>query len=390
MGGCSVPAPHDVNPREPRTARSGEPSDMLQDTTETPITMPPSMLRLLAPTLLFLFALSQMGCGSDAQSRAAEAPAETASAVPVEVAPVAVGEAAAFYSGTAALEAEEEATVVARVGGVVEEILVDEGTAVRAGQALARLDDERLRLERERAEVELAKLERVYERTQTMHAKQLVSAERFEQIRSDYETQQVARDLAQMQLEYATVRAPIGGVVSARHIKTGNMIRENDPAFRVTDFDPLRAVMHVPERGLNKLREGQTATLRFDALPGEVFTGRVTLISPTVDPETGTFRAIVEVRDPSRQVKPGLFGRVRIQYDQRDNALLIPKQAVLEEDNESAVFVVQDSLAVRRTVTTGYANGDQIEILDGVAEGEQVVTTGQATLQDSARVEVIN
>jgi membrane fusion protein (multidrug efflux system) len=303
---------------------------------------------------------------------------------------VAVGEAAAFYSGTAALEAEEEATVVARVGGVVEEILVDEGAAVRAGQALARLDDERLRLERERAEVELAKLERVYERTQTMHAKQLVSAERFEQIRSDYETQQVARDLAQMQLEYATVRAPIGGVVSARHIKTGNMIRENDPAFRVTDFDPLRAVMHVPERELNKLREGQTATLRFDALPGEVFTGRVTLISPTVDPETGTFRAIVEVRDPSRQVKPGLFGRVRIQYDQRDNALLIPKQAVLEEDNESAVFVVQDSLAVRRTVTTGYANGDQIEILDGVAEGEQVVTTGQATLQDSARVEVIH
>jgi len=301
-----------------------------------------------------------------------------------------VGEAAAFYSGTAALEAEEEATVVARVGGVVEEILVEEGAAVRAGQALARLDDERLRLERERAEVELAKLERVYERTQTMHAKQLVSAERFEQIRSDYETQQVARDLAQMQLEYATVRAPIGGVVSARHIKTGNMIRENDPAFRVTDFDPLRAVMHVPERELNKLREGQTATLRFDALPGEVFTGRVTLISPTVDPETGTFRAIVEVRDPSRQVKPGLFGRVRIQYDQRDNALLIPKQAVLEEDNESAVFVVQDSLAVRRTVTTGYANGDQIEILDGVAEGEQVVTTGQATLQDSARVEVIN
>jgi len=276
------------------------------------------------------------------------------------------------------------------VGGVVEEILVEEGAAVRAGQALARLDDERLRLERERAEVELAKLERVYERTQTMHAKQLVSAERFEQIRSDYETQQVARDLAQMQLEYATVRAPIGGVVSARHIKTGNMIRENDPAFRVTDFDPLRAVMHVPERELNKLREGQTATLRFDALPGEVFTGRVTLISPTVDPETGTFRAIVEVRDPSRQVKPGLFGRVRIQYDQRDNALLIPKQAVLEEDNESAVFVVQDSLAVRRTVTTGYANGDQIEILDGVAEGEQVVTTGQATLQDSARVEVIN
>jgi membrane fusion protein (multidrug efflux system) len=308
----------------------------------------------------------------------------------VEVASVEVGEASAFFSGTASLEAEDEATVVARVGGVVEEIFVEEGTPVQAGQALARLDDERLRLEVERANVELAKLERVYERTQKMYDKQLVSAEQFEQIRSDFETQKVARDLAQMQLEYATVRAPISGVVSTRHIKAGNMIRENDPAFRVTDFDPLRAVMHVPERELNKLREGQMATLQFDALPGEVFSGRVKLISPTVDPETGTFRAIVEVRDPSRQVKPGMFGRVRIQYDQRMGALLIPKQAVLEEDDESAVFVVRDSMAIRRVVTTGYTSDDRIEILDGVAEGERIVITGQATLQDSAKVEVIN
>ena len=367
---------------------------MTMTPTPQPVSFPfQGRVRLLfasIPMLLIFVAMSVSGCSSDAQSKDADAPEETTTAVPVETASVDVGEAAAFFSGTASLEAEEEATVVARVGGVVEEILVEEGTSVRAGQALARLDDERLRLEVERATVEFAKRERIYERTQTMHEKQLVSAEQFEQIKSDYETQKVARDLAQMQLEYATVRAPISGVVSTRHIKTGNMIRENDPAFRVTDFDPLRAVLHVPERELNTLREGQAATLRFDALPGEVFTGRVTLISPTVDPETGTFRAIVEVRNPSRQVKPGMFGRVQIRYDQRDNALLIPKQAVLEEDDASAVFVVQDSIAVRRAVITGYASDDQLEILEGVTEGERVVVTGQATLRDSAKVEVIN
>ena len=247
------------------------------------LTMPAFMLRLLTPTLLLILALTQVGCGSDAQSKNADAPEETTSAIPVEAAAVEVGEAAAFFTGTASLEAEGEATVVARVGGVVEEVLVEEGMYVEAGQPLAQLDDERLRLELNRAEVELAKRERVFERTQTIYEKQLVSTEEFERIRSEYETQKVARDLAKMQVEYATVRAPISGVVSARHIKAGNMIRENDPAFRVTDFDPLRAVMHVPERELNKLREGQTATLRFDALPGEVFTGHVKLISPTVD-----------------------------------------------------------------------------------------------------------
>lgn len=347
------------------------------------------MPRLLLLPVLLILALAPIGCSSDAQSKDTdESDAETA--VPVEAMAVARGTAAAYFTGTASLEAEEEATVVARVGGVVEQIFVEEGTYVEAGQALAQLDDERLRLERARAEAELSKLERVYERNRQVYEKQLISTEEFERIKSEYETQKVARDLAQMQLEYATVRAPISGIVSMRHIKTGNMIGQNEPAFRVTDFDPLRAVIHVPERELNKLREGQTATLRFDALPGEVFTGRVTLISPTVDSETGTFRAIVEVRDPSRQVKPGMFGRVRIQYDQRENTLLIPKQAVLEEDDESAVFVVQDSIAVRRAVTTGYTSDNQLEILEGVAEGERVVVTGQATLQDSVRVEVIN
>lgn len=370
------------------------PSDCLMTAPDQPMLHSflscPRLLSVLLPVGLLAIAVTLSSCGSDAQSKDADTPEETAPAVPVEAASVEVGAAAAFFSGTASLEAEDEATVVARVGGVVEQILVEEGTYVEAGQALAQLDDDRLRLELTRAEAELNKLERVYERNKQVYEKQLISTEEFERIKSDYEMQRAARDLAQMQLAYATVRAPISGVVSARHIKTGNMIRENDPAFRITDFDPLRAVMHVPERELNTLHEGQTATLHFDALPGAVFTGRVKLISPTVDPETGTFRAIVEVRDPSRQVKPGMFGRVQIQYDQRENALLIPKQAVLEEDDESVVFVVQDSLALRRTVTTGYTSDDRIEVLDGVAEGEWVVITGQATLQDSARLEVIN
>lgn len=348
------------------------------------------LVRFAIPVLLLAFTVVQVGCGSDAQSKEAASPEDEETAVPVEAATVEVGEASAYFTGTASLEAEDEATVVARVGGVVEKIFVEEGASVKAGQPLAKLDDERLRLELERAEVELAKLERTYERNKKVYEKQLISDQEFETIKSDYETQKVARDLAQMQLEYTTIRAPISGVVSARQIKVGNMINQNDPAFRVTDFDPLRAVMHVPERELNKLHEGQTATLQFDALPGKTFAGRVKLISPTVDPETGTFKAVVEVRDPSRRVKPGMFGRVRIQYDQRNEARLIPKQAVLEEDDESTVFVIQDSMAVRRVVQTGYISENRIEILDGLEAGDRVVVTGQSTLQDSAKVEVIN
>jgi len=346
-----------------------------------------SRLPLFLAGSVLLVSLSLSGCGGEAQSKEPDTPASTAA--PVEVARVGTGTAAAFFSGTASLEAEDEATVVARVGGVVEEVFVEEGQAVEAGTPLVRLDDDRLRLEVQRAAVTLGKLRRVYERMQTMRDKQLVSAEEYEQARSDFEAQEVAYNLAKLELEHATVRAPIHGMVSKRHVKAGNMVRANDATFQITDFDPLWAVMHVPERELDKLRIGQPATLRLDALPARSFSGTVTLISPTVDPETGTFRVVVEVRDPSRTAKPGMFGRVRVQYDARDDALLIPKRAVIEEDDRTSVFVVRDSLARRTTVRTGYTNDDRVEILDGLTAGETVVVSGNSALRDSAAVEVV-
>jgi RND family efflux transporter MFP subunit len=338
--------------------------------------------------LLALLSLALLiGCSSEAKSPSDNEESEPA--LPVEVGVVERGTATAQLTGTAALEAEDEATVVARVGGVVESVLVEEGQYVRANQALARLDDRQLALEVRRAEVQLQKLRTDYERSKTLYDKQLVSQETYEQAKSAYEDQTVTTDLARLQLEYATIRAPISGWVAVRHLKAGNMVRTNDPSFEVTNLDPLRAVLHVPEGELAKLDVGQPATLRFDALPDRTFEGRVTLISPVVDAETGTVRVTVEVRDPSRTIKPGMFGRIRVQYDQRTDALLVPKNALVEEDDAVSVFVVTDSVARQRAVTTGYSSGDRIEIREGLAEGDRVVLSGQTALRDSARVEIV-
>ena len=342
-------------------------------------------------TIRFLVVLLAMallaGCSSEAKSP--DEDEQTEAALPVEVGVVERGTATAQLTSTAALEAEDEATVVARVGGVVQSVLVEEGQYVQANQALARLDDRQLALEVRRAEVQLRKLRTDYERSKTLYDKQLVSQETFEQAKSAYEDQEVTADLARLQLEYATIRAPISGWVAVRHLKAGNMVRTNDPAFEVTNLDPLRVVLHVPEGELSKLDVGQPATLRFDALPDRTFEGRVTLISPVVDAETGTVRVTVEVRDPSRTIKPGMFGRIRVQYDRRDDALLVPKSALVEEDDAVSVFVVDDSVARQRAVTTGYSSGDRIEIRTGLAEGDRVVLSGQTALRDSARVEIV-
>ncbi len=343
---------------------------------------------LLLSVALVAFGLSQSACSNDGQAKDPEETEETP-AVPVEAARVETGTIAAFYTGTASLEAEEEAMVVAKTGGVVKEIFVEEGRYVQAGAPLARLDDERPALELARAEATLAKQKSAYERIEELYKKSLISAEEYERVKSDYETQQALRDLAQLELANTTVRAPFSGVVSERLIKTGNMVATNAPTFRLTDFDPLLAILHVPERELNKLRQGQRADLRLDALPDDAFAGTIKRISPVVDPTTGTFKVTVEVRDRSRKLKPGMFGRVRIVFDTHEDVLLVPKQAVLAEDDESAVFVVRDSMAFRQRVTTGYSDDRRIEITSGIQAGDQIITTGQSNLRDSSKVEVL-
>jgi membrane fusion protein (multidrug efflux system) len=335
-----------------------------------------------------LLALSFLvvGCGSPAQSSPDD---EAPTALPVEVAAVERGSALASLTGTTTLDAEAEATVVARTDGVVTEVLVEEGQYVRAGQPLVQLDDERLALEVRRAEATLRELEGTFERTRVMYEKQLVSREAFDQARAGYENQQVTTDLARLALAHATVRAPIAGWVSARHVKDGNMVRVHDPVFDLTNLDPLRAELHVPERELAKLERGLPATLHFDALPGQTFEGRVALISPVVDATSGTVRVTVEVRDPSRTIKPGMFARVHVQYDRHEDALLVPRRAVVEEDDVLSVYVVVDSLAVRRPIATGYSNGDRVEVTEGLSEGDRVVLSGQTALRDSALVAIV-
>ncbi len=345
--------------------------------------------RIGALLALGALALSQIGCSKDSQSKTKEG-GEAVVAVPVEIAEVRHGDVAAFFSGTATLEAEAEAMVVAKVPGVVKEILVEEGGFVRAGQILAKLDDEKSALQVQQAGANLRKLENDFKRNEELFSKNLISAEVHQRAKFEYESQKAAFDLAKLELDYAAIRAPISGVVAQRLIKVGNMVVTNAPTFKVTSFDPLLAVLYVPEKEIGKLQVGQVASLTVDAIASTEFSGRVERISPVVDPNTGTVKVTVEVRDLTKRLKAGMFGRVNIVYDVHTATLMMPKDAVLSEDTESAVFVVQDSLAYRKIIKTGYANATHIEVLEGVKVGERVVTTGQGSLKDSSKVEVIS
>ncbi|HET7843532.1 MAG TPA: efflux RND transporter periplasmic adaptor subunit [Xanthomonadales bacterium] len=373
---------------------------------------------------LALSGCGNKGAGGPADANAADSKEAVDTAIPVEVARARKQPIVASYTGTASLEADRQADVVARASGVLLKLHVEEGDVVKEGQLLAELDAERAKLEVARADANMKRLEHDYERSQELYRAKLTSAELNDKVKFELDTQRAAYDLMKLELSYTRIVAPIEGVISERMVKEGNLIQLQQAMFRIDDFDPLLAVLNVPERELSILKPGLPVSMAVDALPGKKFTGTVARVSPIVDKGTGTFRVTCEFHDETGQIKSGMFGRISVVYAEKEDALVIPREGLIEEDGETAVLVVVDEIpkpadekkdgdkkdaktvakdgkdakplpkkpvpiAHRRKVVVGYTAGDRVEIREGLAENDRVITIGRGAVRDGTQVQVL-
>ncbi len=352
-------------------------------------------LLLIAPALIALV-LALPACkrsdASDAKSNQSASGTKDdkkeQTAVPVEVAKAARRPIAASYSGTASLDAPDEAQVTSKASGTILAITTEEGQHVSKGQVLARLDSAHQRLEVDQAAAAVRKLESNYARSQKMVAAKLVSTEANDQIRYDLESARAALNIAQLELSYTNVVAPISGVIAQRMVKVGNLVQLNASMFRIVDDSHLEAVLNVPERELATMKAGLAVTMQVDALAGKQFKGTIARISPVVDAGSGTFRVVCAFKGDDG-LKAGMFGRVGIVYDSRKDALTIPRIALLEDEGEPAAYVIRDGKAVRVSLKLGYVDGELAEVLSGLSQGDSVVTAGKVAIRDGASVQVI-
>lgn len=350
---------------------------------------------VVAVSTALVLALALGGCkvqtggpGSHSGNDNNDGKADATAAVPVEVAPVARRTIAASYSGTAPLDARGQAQVVAKTSGIALQVLVDIGQHVNAGQVMVRIDRDRAVLQASQASAQVNKLEANYRRAVQLAEQRMVSANDVDQLRFDLANARDQLRMTQLELSYGNVTAPIAGVVASREIKPGNFVQINSPIFTIVDTSRLEATLNVPEREIEKIKPGQPVDLLIDALPGRTFAGTVDRVSPVVDAGSGTFRVVLAF-DGSGGLQPGMFGRLRIRYDQRADARVIPREALLDDEGDPAVFVVRNGKAVRVAVKLGYDDGPWVEVRSGLKDSDRVVVAGKAALRDGSAVKVL-
>ena len=314
---------------------------------------------------------------------------EVAAAVPVETATVERRDISSFIETHGTLEAENEVDLVGRVSAPIVELRAEEGMAVGRGQLLARLDEAELRAQVEISRVNLAEATQAWERAERLNDSQLLSPEEYEQARTRYETARAQLEGNQIQIGYTEVRAPFAGLIVARYVDFAQQISPGTPLFRLSDFDPLLCPIQVPERDLSRLQIGQSAYLEVEAWRAERFDAEVLRIRPVVDAATGTVRVTLAVTGRGK-LRPGMFADVYVETDRRQGVLVMPKAALSVDSIGDTVYVADGGVARRREVELGFAEGDFVEAVSGLADGEQVVVVGQDGLSDGTPVQVLS
>ena len=307
----------------------------------------------------------------------------------VAVEPASRGSIATYYSATASLDPDKQADILARTSGVVERLLAEEGDRVVAGQVLLHLEDAEYRHRKTLAEADVDQHRLRFERAKALLEQGLTSTEAYETARRDLRSAEAALQLADLELSYTDVRAPFTGRVVRRFIDLGQNASSGTQLFTLADMSRLLARVHVPAKEFRRIRQDQPVHLMVTST-GDQLTGRIELVSPMVDPDSGTIKVTVEVTEYPASTRPGDFVEVSIVTDRHEDVLLVPRVAVVSERGQQAVYVASGDLAERRTVEVGFQDDEAAEVVSGLDDGEMVVVQGQRALRDGQPVRILD
>ncbi|MBP7149212.1 MAG: efflux RND transporter periplasmic adaptor subunit, partial [Acidobacteria bacterium] len=286
------------------------------------------------------------------------------------------------------IEPENRVIVAAQEEGLITGLRVREGDALRRGDLIAELDDRELRAQLAQAEARLIETRAQWERASQLLPQGLVTQAEADSARAARDIAIAQGDALRTRLSFTQVRAPVAGIVTARHVEVGQVAAARAP---IVDLAAGRTVLRVPVSELDvvRLSRGDRATVHVDALPGVPVPARVERIFPAAN--SGSRQVTVELvlDEVPAGVRPGFLARAELVLERLPQALMVPEPAVLRgSEVQNFVYVVEDGVAKVRAVKVGLRQDGQARIVEGLRGGEQVITEGMALVRDGAPVRV--
>ena len=286
------------------------------------------------------------------------------------------------YSST--IEAYAVNNIMPQSAGRIRKISVEVGDYVSKGQILAEMD----RLQMQQLELQVRNDEAEFKRLQTLYQQGGVAQSDYEAAELNYKVRKTNYENVK---ENTILRSPITGYVTARNFDQGDMFSMSAPIFTVQQVCPVKMLVGISESEYTKIKKGDGVKLTVDALPGRTFNGRVERLYPTIDAATHTFKAEVLVPNSDRALRPGMYARVTVDFGSLSH-VVVPDNAVvrMEGTGQRFVYILNDDSTVSYVpVTLGRHLGQTYEILEGLQDGQKVVTKGQTTLKDGIKVNVL-
>ena len=313
-------------------------------------------------------------------------PAAKPMGLPVKTAAARTGTLASEVSAVGTLLANETVVIRPEIAGRVTAIHFNEGQAVAAGARLLTLDAAEIKAQVDASRADERLNAQRAQRAGELFRQNFISQQALDDAREAHKKATAKRQEDEARLARTEIKAPFAGIVGLRQVSAGAYLRAGEDVVRLDKVDTLKLDFRVPEVFLGRLRKDQTVALRVDAFSTEQFNGRVYALETTVDEKTRTVLLRASVPNPSGKLKPGMFVRVTLELGSRNDAVMVPEQALVPRGVKNFVFKVIDGKAALTEVVTGSRTLGEVEITKGVASGELVVTDGQLRLQNGVPV----
>ncbi len=311
-------------------------------------------------------------------------------ATPVEVQKVGIAPIVDALRAIGTLRADQSIIVRSEVPGVIVKMGFVESMPVMRGQLLIKLDDTIARAEVQQAEAALNLAQRNYDRASELARTGAGATRARDEAQAAFENTRAALALARARLEKTTINAPFAGLAGLRKVDLGAYITVGQDLLSLDAVDLMMVDFTVPERYLRFLAPDNRIQIEADALPGQIFDGKITALNPRIDPDGRSLAVRAQVPNPQGMLKPGMFVRVEIVVAQRDNAVVIPEQAIVPSGDRVTVYRIVDGKSVLTPIKLGLRSFGKVEVVDGLKEGDTIVTAGQLKVQDGGAVRILS